>query len=1238
VALGKPILIDVEGHGRESAFDLSRTVGWFTTLFPVSLDAGGATNVSDALKRVKEQLHAVPSHGEGYGLLRFLNDELAPRLGGREQPQVAFNYLGRFDDAIQTVKHQGGETGLHLLSITAATIGARLSANWSWTVAHLLEADVRRLATRWERTLEALAHAVDEDGIGGHTPSDFALVKLSQAQVEQIETVYPDLEDILPLSPLQEGLVFHTMFDERAPDVYTVQSVVDLEGALDAGRMRNAIHAVMRRHPNLGVAIQHHGLDRPVQVILRDVEVPWRDYDLSMLYGKAQARRRDELLAADRAERFVPSRAPLLRFMRLRLAPERHVIVLTNHHMLLDGWSMPLFFGELLAHYRGPAHAAALSRVRPYAEYLAWLQRQDRDGALAAWGEHLADLDGPTRLSSREASRTIPERCTRDLPKALAVSVQRFARERGVTLNTVIQGLWAALLGHLTGSDDVVFGVVVAGRPAELPGVERMVGQFSITLPLRVRLRPGEPLAELLRRVQQEQARLLPHQHVGLAEIQGAVAMSDLFDTLVVFENYPIERALFAEEDGLRVTGSQGHDATHYALTLVVIPGERLRFQLDYDPARVDGGAAAAIAGRFTRMLEAAAEDRLEILESGERQALLQLGVRQPRAFDSESTLPERFEAQAARTPYAIAVTFNSAQVTYAELNARANQLAHYLIAQGIGPEDLVGIALEHSIETIVAILGIMKAGAAYLPLDLDYPEERIRQMLADAAPALVIRTDTFAVLSHEPREDPSRGARRSAHPAYVVYTSGSTGTPKGVVVTHQNVVRLFDATRDWYSFGADDVWTLFHSYAFDFSVWEIWGALLYGGRLVVVPRLITRSPAEFLALLVEQQVTVLNQTPSAFYQLMQSDAENAALGERLRLRCVVFGGEALELARLLPWYCRHAGDAPLLINMYGITETTVHVSYLRLDRKLARAAGGSVVGTNIPDLRIYVLDGGLEPTPTGVTGELYVAGAGLARGYLNRPGLSAERFVADPYNPAPGSRMYRTGDLARWRGDGVLEFLGRADQQVKVRGFRIELGEIEAVLTAHAGVAQAAVIAREDGPGGKQLVAYVVPSDGSVILDQPGLRLELAKRLPDYMIPSAFVVLDALPLSTNGKLDRRALPAPGRQAGTGYRAPRTREEEILCVIFAEVLQLERVGIDDDFFALGGHSLLATSVVSRVRSALGIELAIRALFEEPTIAGLAGHLPHAPKARPALIRPRSADLPPVPVADLERLE
>jgi len=444
------------------------------------------------------------------------------------------------------------------------------------------------------------------------------------------------------------------------------------------------------------------------------------------------------------------------------------------------------------------------------------------------------------------------------------------------------------------------------------------------------------------------------------------------------------------------------------------------------------------------------------------------------------------------------------------------------------------------------------------------------------------------------------------SNPAYVIYTSGSTGRPKGVVIPQQNVVRLLGATEHWYRFGPDDVWTMFHSHAFDFSVWELWGPLLRGGRLVVIPNLLSRSPSEFLALLVREKVTVLNQTPSAFYQLMQADQELPHLRAGLALRCVIFGGEALELRRLQDWYDRHADNAPVLVNMYGITETTVHVSYIALDRHIASAEANSLIGRGIPDLQVYVLDDQLQPVPPGVPGELYIAGAGLARGYLNRPALSAERFIANPFG-SPGSRMYRTGDLARWRADGVLDFLGRADQQVKIRGFRIEPGEIEAALTRLPRIAQAAVIAREDSPGHKQLVGYVVPESSdpaaSSSIDTAAVRRALSESLPDYMVPAAIVVLPALPLTPNGKLDRKALPAPDFTPHS-IRAPRTPQEEILATLFAEILHLPHVGIDDNFFDLGGHSLLATKLISRARSALGVELAIRTLFEAPTVAQL----------------------------------
>ncbi|TLS44251.1 amino acid adenylation domain-containing protein [Streptomyces montanus] len=1085
------------------------------------------------------------------------------------------------------------------------------------------------------------------------------------------------ISDILPLSPLQEGLLFHALYDdERAPDVYAAQLVLELAGPVAPAAVRAAGQALLDRHPNLRACFRRRDAGQPLQIVPTDVELPWAEADLSACDeserggsergGSEREAAWQRLMDEERTRRFDLTKPPLLRCLLVRWTPDRYRLVITNHHILLDGWSKQLLVREFTALCRGE-HPTALPPVPPYRDYLAWLARQDRTAAEEAWQDALSGVSEPTLLAPAPAAAgagttLLPHELVVELPEELSNAAESAARALGITLNTLVQGAWGLLLGRLTGCTDAVFGQTVTVRPPELPGVASMVGFCINTVPTHVRWHDHDTVAGLLTGLQTRQAGLLPHQYLGLADIRRATGTGDLFDTLLAFESYPASAVKNPSQapQATQVTQLTGRDATHYPLTLSVLPARRLALRLSYRPDLYDETGARVLLDRFATVLETMVADpsrhvgEVETLLPSERERLLDragpTAVPSPSSMSSSSmssspTLPELFARQAARTPHATAVVHDDERLTYAELDERANRLARLLAARGAGPERLVALALPRSTELVVAVLAVLKTGAAYVPMDPEYPADRLAFIVADADPVLLVTTAelapglppcaapliTLADMPDHPCEAPPLPHLTGDHTAYVIYTSGSTGWPKGVAVPHRNVVRLFESTRHWFGFGPDDVWTLFHSYAFDFSVWELWGALLHGGTLVVVPFAVSREPEEFLRLLVRERVTVLNQTPSAFGELLRADASLPDVGRELALRYVVFGGEALDFARVAEWYTRHPQDAPVLVNMYGITETTVHVTGLPLteeavrDRPGGAGRAGSAIGRAIPDLRAYVLDAGLRLVPPGVTGELYVAGAGLARGYLGRPGLTAGRFVADPFG-ADGERMYRTGDLARRSADGELEYIGRADDQVKIRGFRVELGEVEAALAGHPEVTQAVVVVR-DG----RLVGYVVggPVDGDE------LRRHAGRTLPEHMVPSAVVVLDRLPLTANGKLDRAALPAPAAASGGGRgRAPRTPQEEILCGLFADVLGLEphRVGVDDGFFDLGGDSLLAMRLADRTRAVLGAGLPVRAVFEAPTPAGLAGRLSEGEDARRPELTPRERGQAPIPLS------
>ncbi|RBO90906.1 non-ribosomal peptide synthase protein (TIGR01720 family)/amino acid adenylation domain-containing protein, partial [Nocardia puris] len=1239
------LLVRLEGHGREEdvvpGADLSRTVGWFTAIFPVRLDltgvdvdaalAGGPA-LGKAVKAVKEQLLAVPDKGIGYGLLRYLNPRTAGELPERLPGQVSFNYLGRVSDSDVPEALRGygwtpaGELGalagaydadmpaMAPLDVNAIVVGDKLTANIGYPATLLSGDEVREFANLWTTALEAVARHANSTGAGGHTPSDFALVRATQRDIDGWERQFPALSDVWPLSALQAGLLFHARLAASSVDVYTAQAVLTLTGRVDAARLRAAAQALVDRYENLRTAFVSDHDGSPVQVVLDGVRVAWAEYDRSET-GAA-----DDLIEADRLRRFDLAAPPLIRFTLIQVAADEWRFVVANHHILLDGWSMPLLMRDLLVLYATHADPSALPAVRSYRHFLEWTARQDHSASVAAWADALRGVGEPTLLARPDAGREITALSGEylfELDEAATARLTELASSLGVTPNTVLQVAWGILVGRMTGTDDVLFGTTVSGRPAQLSGVESMVGLFINTVPVRVRFGPSESARELLVRTQGEQADLLDHHYVGLADIQSAAGVGALFDTLVVFESYPVDaegiKSQAADIDGMALAGLDAADATHYPLTLIAQLDSRLRIRAGYLRDLFDEQTVRRIADRLVRVLTAVTAEPgvavgdIALVDTAERELLVRGWNDTAHEVDDAATLVSMFEAQVAATPEATALTFDGTSLTYAEFSAEVYRLARWLIDRGVGPETSVALGMRRSLDLVIGMYAVAVAGGAYVPLDPDHPAERTEYILATADPVCVLTSgddldiDTAQVridlldlsgLPDTPVTDADRRVPlRPSNTAYVIFTSGSTGRPKGVAVSHSAIVNRLVWMQSEYGLTTDDVVLQKTPATFDVSVWEFFWPLQIGARLVVAKPDGHRDPAYLADVIAAERVSVTHFVPS----MLAVFVADGAAARCTALRMVFASGEALPPK---PAHRLRELTGARLHNLYGPTEAAVDVTY----HEVTEADTDTVpIGAPVFNTQVYVLDSRLRPAPVGVAGELYLAGAQLARGYVARPDLTSDRFVADPFGD--GTRMYRTGDLVAWTADGELEYLGRTDFQVKLRGLRIELGEIESALTALDEVAQSVVVVRSDQHTGDQLVAYVVPAPGAQV-DGELVREDLARQLPAYMVPALVMTLAEFPLNASGKLDRKALPAPVFEAAV-FRAPTTPVEEIVARTFADVLGLDRVGLDDDFFALGGNSLSATQVAARLSVALETDLGVRELFEASTVAALA---------------------------------
>ncbi|OHX38478.1 hypothetical protein BJL95_09280 [Methylomonas sp. LWB] len=1243
-------LIECESHGREHLrddLDVSRTVGWFTTVYPVLLSVNSSDGLAQHLKSIKEQLRSIPGNGIGYSLLRYLSDdaEIRQNLASQPQPQIIFNYLGQLDTALEDdglfalgsdpvgVSYDLASERAHELDVVASIQAGQLQLSWRYSRARYRRATLKTLAGHYQFHLEALIDHCRQAESGGYTPSDFPLAALTQTQLDALDLTPRMIEDVYPLSPLQHGLMFHSLYQPDT-NVYRIQLSCRLTGPLEISAFKLAWQQLLQHHAILRTRFWVQGLAQPLQIVEHQAKLSIVVHDWREMSESEQQQRWQTMQVDDRQQGYDFHEAPLMRLNLARIGEKQHYLLWSYHHILIDGWSMPMLIREVFTIYHELRRGEELKLVptQAYRNYIAWLQNQDMAAAEHYWRDQLAGFESVTVLGvdmGRGSKSLLGENRKHQLVLTADETqcLQRCVRHQKLSLNTLMQAAWALLLSHYSGTSDVVFGITVAGRPAELIGIEQQVGLFINTLPVRVRIAPQTSLCDWLQAMFEHNQTLRRYEYAPLAQIQIWSELGrgqSLFDSLLVFENYPIDQTLMNIEGELVIDEVSSFDLTNYPLNLTVSPGECLRLEISYDSGRFSDSIVTEMLEHLRQLLKVCVDrpqaklGTLPMLSEAKQRQILKDCNATEVEYPKELCIHQLFEVQVEKMPDAIALTIDGLSLSYTELNARANQLSRYLVELGVGPDVVVAIGVQRSLDMFIAVLAILKAGGAYLPLDLNYPSKRLEFMLKDSEVAVILtRSNLLEFLKpgefhrvnldllqdkiDKLSEENLNVTIFAKGLVYVLYTSGTTDRPKAVMVQNENLVNAYYSWRDAYRLGDK---TRSHlqmaSLSFDVCAGDFVRALLSGDRLVICPRDILLDAPKLYRLLRNEHIKVAEFVPAVLRNLisyMEHERLNISFMDLLICGSDSWGSEEYN------YFLGFLGDHARLVNSYGLTEVTIDSIYF--EDKKANGEELLAIGRPFNNTKAFILNNAQQPLPIGVAGELFLAGNGITRGYLKQPGLTAEKFIPNPYGP-DGSRMYKTGDLARYRPDGNIEYLGRIDHQVKIRGFRIELGEIESQLVAHPEIKEAVVLAKEDQAGGKRLVAYLVEEQpGTLQLDN--VKTKLKQVLPDYMLPSAFVVLGQMPLSPNGKLDRKKLPDPDFEdhRSEQYIAPRNEIETRLTEIWQEVLGVERVGIEDDFFELGGHSLLATQLASRVAKCFAIDMPLRSVFEAGNVATLA---------------------------------